>query len=225
MTVLPYIFYFLLQLIILLVVVNLTRRFLVVISKNNSSHNKYLFFYEVAVYLIWILFIMLKIAHALNDNILIIGSVVLILIVLMWDYLKNLFLGIVFAFQYGYIKGTNLLVNDIEGKLENYYSSYFEMLTNKGERLKIKYQSVYAGSFEIFKGNLYRVFREIALKKADNADSIKIKIMNHPLFLMNSNYDFYQKRSEDGKISFCFYFNVMNYNDALIIEEYIDNIN
>ena len=43
--------------------------------------------------------------------------------------------------------------------------------------------------------------------------------------IRNSNYDFYQKRSEDGKISFCFYFNVMNYKDALIIEEYIDNIN
>ena len=49
--------------------------------------------------------------------------------------------------------------------------------------------------------------------------------MNHPLFLINSNYDFYEERDQDGSIWLCFFFNVMNYKDALIIEEYIDNIN
>ena len=80
------------------------------------------------VYLVWILFVMLKIAHALNDNLIVIGSVVLILIILMWDYLKNLFLGIIFAFQYGYIKDVNLIINNMESKLESYYSSYIEIL-------------------------------------------------------------------------------------------------
>ena len=225
MTVLPYIFYFILQLIILLIVVNLSRRFLILVSKNNVNQKKYLFYFDVSVYLVWILFVMLKIAHALNDNLIVIGSVVLVLIILMWDYLKNLFLGIIFAFQYGYIKGVNLIINNIESKLESYYSSYFEILTNKGERLKIKYQNVYAGNFEIFKGNLHRVFKKIKIPNSEFTNDLQIIIMNHPLFLLNSNYDFYEERDQDGSIWLCFFFNVMNYKDALIIEEYIDNIN
>ena len=225
MTVLPYIFYFILQLIILLILVNLSRRFLIVVSKNNVNQKKYLFYFDVSVYLVWILFVMLKIAHALNDNLIVIGSVVLVLIILMWDYLKNLFLGIIFAFQYGYIKGVNLIINNIESKLESYYSSYFEILTNKGERLKIKYQNVYAGNFEIFKGNLHRVFKKIKIPNSEFTNDLQIRIMNHPLFLINSNYDFYEERDQDGSIWLCFFFNVMNYKDALIIEEYIDNIN
>lgn len=225
MTVLTYIFYFILQLIILLIVVNLSRRFLILVSKNNVNQKKYLFYFDVSVYLVWILFVMLKIAHALNDNLIVIGSVVLILIILMWDYLKNLFLGIIFAFQYGYIKDVNLIINNIESKLESYYSSYFEILTNKGERLKIKYQNVYAGNFEIFKGNLHRVFKKIKILNSDFTNDLQIRIMNHPLFLINSNYDFYEERDQDGSIWLCFFFNVMNYKDALIIEEYIDNIN
>ena len=225
MTVLPYIFYFILQLIILLILVNLSRRFLILVSKNNVNQKKYLFYFDVSVYLVWILFVMLKIAHALNDNLIVIGSVVLVLIILMWDYLKNLFLGIIFAFQYGYIKGVNLIINNIESKLESYYSSYFEILTNKGERLKIKYQNVYAGNFEIFKGNLHRVFKKIKIPNSEFTNDLQIRIMNHPLFLINSNYDFYEERDQDGYIWLCFFFNVMNYKDALIIEEYIDNIN
>ena len=225
MTVLPYIFYFILQLIILLILVNLSRRFLILVSKNNVNQKKYLFYFDVSVYLVWILFVMLKIAHALNDNLIVIGSVVLVLIILMWDYLKNLFLGIIFAFQYGYIKGVNLIINNIESKLESYYSSYFEILTNKGERLKIKYQNVYAENFEIFKGNLHRVFKKIKIPNSEFTNDLQIRIMNHPLFLINSNYDFYEERDQDGSIWLCFFFNVMNYKDALIIEEYIDNIN
>ena len=225
MTVLPYIFYFILQLIILLILVNLSRRFLILVSKNNVNQKKYLFYFDVSVYLVWILFVMLKIAHALNDNLIVIGSVVLILIILMWDYLKNLFLGIIFAFQYGYIRGANLIINNMESKLECYYSSYFEILTNKGERLKIKYQNVYAGNFEIFKGNLHRVFKKIKILNSEFTNDLQIRIMNHPLFLINSNYDFYEERDQDGSIWLCFFFNVMNYKDALIIEEYIDNIN
>ena len=88
MTVLPYIFYFILQLIILLILVNLSRRFLILVSKNNVNQKKYLFYFDVSVYLVWILFVMLKIAHALNDNLIVIGSVVLVLIILM-DKLEN----------------------------------------------------------------------------------------------------------------------------------------
>ena len=142
----------------------------------------------------------------------------------MWEYLKNLFLGIIFAFQYGYIVGENLLANGIEGKLESYSSSYFEILTNKGERYKVKYKKVYSDKFEIYKGNLHRVFKKIEIKKPSDSNEIKLNIMNHPFFIMNNNFDFYQERDDNGKLWLCFYFNVMNYNDAIIIQEYIDNL-
>lgn len=224
MTVLTYIFNFIAQLLILLILIILVRRLLTVLSKNNSSQKKYLFYYDVVIYLIWILFVILKIAHALNDNLLIVGSAVLILIALMWEYLKNLFLGIIFAFQYGYIAGNNLLANGIEGKLESYYSSYFEILTNKGERLKVKYEKVFSDKFEIYKGNLHRVFNKIEIKKLSDSQNFKLKIMNHPLFIMNNNFDFYQERDDNGKLWLCFYFNVMNFTDAVIIQEYIDKL-
>mgnify|MGYP006158732441 CR=1 FL=1 len=142
MTVLSYIFNFVFQLLILLGAIILIRRFLKVSLKNKLSYKKYLFFYDVLVYLIWTLFIFLKVADVVSNNLLIAGSVVLILLALLWEYLKNLFLGIIFAFQYGYILENNLLVNGKEGKLVSYSSSYFEILTVKGERLKIKYKEL-----------------------------------------------------------------------------------
>ena len=109
MTVLPYIFNFIFQLLILLGSIILLRRFLTFSLNSKPSNKKYLFFYDVLVYLIWILFIFLKVADVVNENIVIAGSVVLILLALLWEYLKNLFLGIIFALQYGYILGNNLL--------------------------------------------------------------------------------------------------------------------
>jgi hypothetical protein len=192
--------------------------------KSKPSNKKYLFFYDVLVYLIWILFIFLKVADVVNDNIVIAGSVVLILLALLWEYLKNLFLGIIFALQYGYILNNNLLVNGKEGKLVSYSSSYFEILTIKGERLKIKYKEVFNGSFELFKGNLKRVSSRIAINKKSNTKDIQIKIMNHPLFILNNNFGFFQESDNNGQLWFCFYFHVMDYKDAVTINEYIDNL-
>ena len=223
MTVLPYIFNFVFQLLILLGSIILLRRFLTFSLKNKSSYKKYLFFYDVLVYLIWILFIFLKVADVVNENIVIAGSVVLILLALLWEYLKNLFLGIIFAFQYGYILGNNLLVNSKEGKLVSYSSSYFEILTIKGERLKIKYKEVFGGSFELFKGNLKRVYSRIPINDKSNTKDLQLKIMNHPLFILNNNFDFFQESDNDGQLWFCFYFHVMDYKDAITINEYIDN--
>lgn len=192
--------------------------------KSKPSNKKYLFFYDVLVYLIWILFIFLKVADVVNDNIVIAGSVVLILLALLWEYLKNLFLGIIFALQYGYILNNNLLVNGKEGKLVSYSSSYFEILTIKGERLKIKYKEVFNGSFELFKGNLKRVSSRIAINKKSNTKDIQLKIMNHPLFILNNNFGFFQESDNNGQLWFCFYFHVMDYKDAVTINEYIDNL-
>jgi hypothetical protein len=224
MTVLPYIFNFIFQLLILLGLIILIRRFLTFSLKSKPSYKKYIFFYDVLVYLIWILFIFIKVADVVNENIIIAGSVVLILVALLWEYLKNLFLGIIFAFQYGYILGNNLLVNGKEGKLVSYSSSYFEILTIKGERLKIKYKEVFKGSFELFKGNLKRVYSRIPINEKSNTKEIQLKIMNHPLFILNNNFDFFQESDHDGQRWFCFYFHVMDYKDAVTINEYIDNL-
>jgi hypothetical protein len=224
MTVLPYIFNFIFQLLILLGLIILIRRFLTFSLKSKPSYKKYIFFYDVLVYLIWILFIFIKVADVVNESIIIAGSVVLILVALLWEYLKNLFLGIIFAFQYGYILGYNLLVNGKEGKLVSYSSSYFEILTIKGERLKIKYKEVFKGSFELFKGNLKRVYSRIPINEKSNTKEIQLKIMNHPLFILNNNFDFFQESDHDGQRWFCFYFHVMDYKDAVTINEYIDNL-
>lgn len=224
MTVLPYIFNFVFQLLILLGSIILLRRFLTFSLKSKPSYKKYLFFYDVLVYLIWILFIFIKVADVVNDNILIAGTVVLILLALLWEYLKNLFLGIIFAFQFGYILDNNLLVNGKEGKLVSYSSSYFEILTIKGERLKIKYKEVFKGSFELFKGNLNRVYSRIPINEKSNTKEMKLKIMNHPLFILNNNFDFFQESDHDGQRWFCFYFHVMDYKDAVTINQYIDNL-
>ena len=224
MTVLPYIFNFVFQLLILLGLIILLRRFLTFSLKSKPSYKKYIFFYDVLVYLIWILFIFLKVADVVNENIVIAGSVVLILLALLWEYLKNLFLGIIFAFQYGYILGYNLLVNGKEGKLVSYSSSYFEILSIKGERLKIKYNEVFKGSFELFKGNLKRVYSRIPINEKSNTKEMQLKIMNHPLFILNNNFDFFQESDDDGQRWFCFYFHVMDYKDAITINEYIDNL-
>ena len=178
MTVLPYIFNFIVQLLILLALIILLRRFLTFSLKSKPFYKKYIFFYDVLVYLIWILFIFIKVADVVNENIIIAGSVVLILVALLWEYLKNLFLGIIFAFQYGYILGNNLLVNGKEGKLVSYSSSYFEILTIKGERLKIKYKEVFKGSFELFKGNLKRVYSRIPINEKSNTNVISPKCWN-----------------------------------------------
>jgi len=167
---------------------------------------------------------MLKVAHALNDNYMIVGSVVIILILLMWDYLKNFFLGLVFSFQYGYLGSSKIVVNNNEGLLINYSSSYFELLTNKGLRLKIKYQDVYAGKFEKYSSNLHRVFRKIRLLERNEASAIKASIMNHPLFLLNGQYKFYEEVDEKGQFWLCFYFHVMSRQDANVLISYVKSI-
>ena len=224
MTVLPYIFNTLLQLCILLLIIVLLRRSLTLSLKGKLLYKKSLYFFNVLVYFIWIVFVMLKVAHALNDNYFIVGSVVFILTLLMWDFLRNFFLGIILAFQYGYLGDKNIIVNDKEGKLVNYYSSYFEILTNKGERLKIKFKEVFTGSFEIFSGDLFRVSRKIKINKAEDGKKIKSAIMNHPVFLMNGNFSFYEEVDDDSQFWMCFYFNVLNYKDANVINTFINQL-
>jgi hypothetical protein len=140
----------------------------------------------------------------------------------MWDYLKNFFLGIIFAFQYGYLMDKTIVINRKEGKLFNYSSSYFEILTNKGERLKIKFKEVFTGEFEIFSGDLFRVSRKVKINTKINGKVLKASIMNHPVFLMNGDFLFEQEIDDNNQLWLCFYFNVMNFNDANIINAFIN---
>ncbi len=167
---------------------------------------------------------MLKVAHALNDNYLIVGSVVFILTLLMWDFLSNFFLGIIFAFQYGYIENKTIVVNKKQGKLINYSSSNIEISTKKGKRLKIKYKEIFNGEFEIFSSDLYRISREIKIKSATDIKFYKASIMNHPVFLMNNSFSFEEKIDEKNQLWISFYFNVMNYKDANIINRFINQL-
>ena len=79
----------------------------------------------------------------------------------MWDFLKNFFLGIIFSFQYGFLVDTFVVINNKQGKITSFSSSYFELFTNNGKQVKIKYKEVYNGRFEIFKGELNRIHRKI----------------------------------------------------------------
>ena len=224
MTVIPYIFTTLLQLCILLLLIAVLRRFISFTLKSKSFYKKYLYFFNILIYFIWIVFVMLKVAHALNDNYLIVGSVVFILTLLMWDFLSNFFLGIIFAFQYGYIENKTIVVNKKQGKLINYSSSNIEISTKKGKRLKIKYKEIFNGEFEIFSSDLYRISREIKIKSAKEVKFYKASIMNHPVFLMNNSFSFEEKIDEKNQLWISFYFNVMNYKDANIINRFINQL-
>ena len=131
-------------------------------------------------------------------------------------------MGIVFAFQYGYIIDKNVVLDNKKGRLVSYSSSYFEILTNKGERFKIKFKKVYAGDFEIFSGTLNRVSRKFQINSIEDGKIIKSSIMNHPVFLMNGNYSFEELIDDDNQCWISFYFNVMNYRDANVINKFIN---
>ncbi len=224
MTVIPYIFTTLFQLCILLLLIAVLRRFISFTLKSKSFYKKYVYFFNVLVYFIWIVFVMLKVAHALNDNYLIVGSVVFILTLLMWDFLSNFFLGIIFAFQYGYLENKTIVVNQKQGKLINYSSSNVEILTKKGKRLKIKFKEIFNGEFQIFSSDLYRVSRKIKIKSSADAEFYIASIMNHPLFLMNNSFSFDEKIDDKNNYWISFYFNVMNYKDANIINRFINQL-
>ena len=224
MTVIPYIFTTLIQLCFLLFSIAVLRRFLSFTLKSKSFYKKYLYFFNVLIYFIWIVFVMLKVAHALNDNYLIVGSVVFILILLMWDYLSNFFLGIIFAFQYGYLENKTIVVNQKYGKLINYFSSNIEISTKKGKRLKIKYKEIFNGEFQIFSSDLYRISRKVKIKSSAEAKFYKASIMNHPVFLMNDSFSFEEKIDDKNQLWISFYFNVMNYKDANIINRFINQL-
>ena len=224
MTVLPYIFITVLQLLIIYSLMLAFRFLIKTILKSKSVQSRVLFYFNVFCYFIWIVFVLIKVSDSIGENSLFVAPVLLLLLVLMWDYLKNFFLGIIFSFQYGFLEGSYIVINNKQGKITAFSSSYFEILTGSGKRVKIKFKEVYNGRFEVFRGELNRIFRKIKLDTIENPSELKAKIMNHPLFLYNSTYKFSEEIDDNGTVWFSFYFNVFNYKEAKEINSFLNQI-
>ena len=224
MTVLPYIFFTVLQLLIIYSLMFAFRFLIKTILKSKPVQSRVLFYFNVFCYFIWIVFVLIKVSDSIGENSLFVAPVLLLLLVLMWDYLKNFFLGIIFSFQYGFLEGSYIVINNKQGKITAFSSSYFEILTGSGKRVKIKFKEVYNGRFEVFRGELNRIFRKIKLDTIENPSVLKAKIMNHPLFLYNSTYKFSEEIDDNGTVWFSFYFNVFNYKEAKEINSFLNQI-
>lgn len=224
MTVLPYIFFTVLQLLIIYSLMFAFRFLIKTILKSKPAQSRVLFYFNVFCYFIWIVFVLIKVSDSIGENSLFVAPVLLLLLVLMWDYLKNFFLGIIFSFQYGFLEGSYIVINNKQGKITAFSSSYFEILTGSGKRVKIKFKEVYNGRFEVFRGELNRIFRKIKLDTIENPSELKTKIMNHPLFLYNSTYKFSEEIDDNGTVWFSFYFNVFNYKEAKEINSFLNQI-
>ena len=224
MTVLPYILFTVLQLVIIYSLMLAFRFLIKTILKSKPVQNRVLFYFNVFCYFIWIVFVLIKVSDSIGENSLFVAPVLLLLLVLMWDYLKNFFLGIIFSFQYGFLEGSYIVINNKQGKITAFSSSYFEILTGSGKRVKIKFKEVYNGRFEVFRGELNRIFRKIKLDTIENPSELKTKIMNHPLFLYNSTYKFSEEIDDNGTVWFSFYFNVFNYKEAKEINSFLNQI-
>ena len=224
MTVLPYIFFTVLQLLIIYSLMLAFRFLIKTILNSKPVQSRVLFYFNVFCYFIWIVFVLIKVSDSIGENSLFVAPVLLLLLVLMWDYLKNFFLGIIFSFQYGFLEGSYIVINNKQGKITAFSSSYFEILTGSGKRVKIKFKEVYNGRFEVFRGELNRIFRKIKLDTIENPSELKTKIMNHPLFLYNSTYKFSEEIDDNGTVWFSFYFNVFNYKEAKEINSFLNQI-
>ena len=224
MTVLPYILKTILQFIIIICCIYGFRVVLQSILKSKAIRKRAIYYFNVFTYFIWIVFVLIKISDAAGENPIFSIPIILILLFFMWDFLKNFFLGIIFSFQYGFLEDTFVVINNKQGKITNLSSSYFELFTNNGKQIKIKYKEVYNGRFEIFKGELNRIHRKIKRELITDIDELKMKIMNHPLFLLNSSFKFSEEIDETGVEWFRFYFNVVNYKEAKEINTYLNHI-
>ncbi len=224
MTVLPYILKTLLQLIIIIFAIHGFKLLLSTILNSMSTRKRVVYYFTIFTYFIWIVFVLIKISDATGETPLFSIPILLLLLVFMWDFLKNFFLGIIFSFQYGYLEDAFVVINNKQGKITQLSSSYFELYTNNGKQIKIKYKEVYNGRFEVFKGDLNRIHRKIKRDHVLDVNELKIKIMNHPLFLLNGSFKFFQEIDEDGVEWYRFYFNVVNYKEAKEINTFLNQI-
>ena len=94
MTVLPYIFKTILQLIIIMSCIYGFRVVLSSLLNSKPIRNRAIFYFNVFTYFVWIVFVLIKISDAAGENPIFSIPIILLLLVFMWDFLKNFFLGL-----------------------------------------------------------------------------------------------------------------------------------
>ena len=108
------------------------------------------------------------------------------------------------------LEDTFVVINNKQGKYPIFHlliSSYSQTMVNKLKLNTKKYTMVDSR----FLKELNRIHRKIKRELITDINELKIKIMNHPLFLLNSSFKFSEEIDENGVEWFRFYFNVVNY--------------
>jgi hypothetical protein len=227
MTVLSYIIIAVLQFLILYGIIIFIKYLLNLVLKNHPSQNRFFFFFDITKAIIWMAFVLLKVAHSLNDNYIIVGSVVFLIILLVWDFLKNFLFGLVIRIQYGFLVNQKIIYNGNSSKILHYFTTYIEVRSAKGERLNVKYSTLFSGSFTVVSADLFDVSQSI-LFKGINHDELfsfyKLKIMNHPLYIQNDNAVFNVELDSSNQYWLHLHFNVLSMKHVLIMNDFINNI-
>ena len=227
MTVLSYIIIAVLQFLILFGIISFIKYVFNLFLKNHPSKKRFFFFFNITTSLVWMAFVLLKVAHSLNDNYAIVGSVVFITILLIWDFLKNFLFGLVIRIQYGFLVNQKINYNKNSSKVIQYYTTYVEVRTEKGERKNIKYSTLFSGSFKLVSADLFDVSKSVLLDSNNHEESVmyyKLEIMNHPLFIQNSNAVFNVELDDSDQYWLHFHFNVLSTKHVLIMNDFINNL-
>ncbi len=173
------------------------------------------------------IFVLLKVAHSLNDNYIIVGSVVFLISLLIWDFLKNFLFGLVIRIQYGFLVNQRINYNKKSSKVLHYFTTYLEVRSEKGERKNVKYSTLFKGSFTIVSADLFDVNQSV-LFESENHDDLfnfyKLKIMNHPLYIQNENAIFNIELDSVNQYWLHLHFNVLSTKHVLIMNDFINNL-
>ena len=227
MTVLFYILIAVLQFLILFGIIIFIKYLLNLVLKNHPSQKRFFFFFDISKSIVWMIFVLLKVAHSLNDNYIIVGSVVLVIVLLIWDFLKNFLYGLVIRIQYGFLVNQKINFNGNLSKVLYYFTTYVELRSDLGERLNIKYSTLFSRSFTIVSADLFNVSQSILLKNENHEELFsfyKLKIINHPLYIHNNNALFTVKLNESNEYFLHFHFNVLSMKHVLIMNDFINNL-
>lgn len=227
MTVLFYILIAVLQFLILFGIILSIKYLLNLVLKNHPSQKRLFFFFDVFKSIIWMVFVLLKLAHSLSDNYVIVGSLVFLIVLLIWDFLKNFFYGLVIRIQYGFLVDQKINFDGNLSKVLNYFTTYVELRSDLGERLHVKYSRLFSRSFTIVSSDLFNVSQSILIENENQEELFgfyKLKIMNHPLYVHNNNALFNLKLNESNEYFFHFHFNVLSMKHVLIMNDFINNL-
>ena len=228
MTALYYLFLTVLQFLILFGLIILTKYIFQRILKNHPYYEKFFFFFNIYSSIIWTVFVIIKLFSSINDNYIIVGSVVLIIVVLIWEFLKNLFFGLIIRLQYGFLVNQKIHHNKSSITILNYYTTYIEARSDNGKRLSLKYSTLFSSSFSVLKGELFNIEQSIFLESQNHHilfDKYKSVIINHPLYIHNDNALFNLKIDDNNNYWLNVHFNVLSRKHVLIMNDFISHLN